>query len=163
MTVQNAICLSRSDSQMTFPVGLREGGRWGLEKPACLASVSLAALSVREDALLLWDLSEETLGFAGRQTFRLLSGMSLVLSLREEPGGCASRPRETLLQTQDHDLAETLGPAEFRRGLSHTFMCSNHSFPLKLRGGWNDCRHLVYSLARNNCLGKMDSNLLLVQ
>lgn len=75
---RNGIRLPRSGSQLTFPVWLREGGWWGLEKPDCLAFVFLAALSVREDALPLRDLSEETLGFAGRQTLGLLSGMSLV-------------------------------------------------------------------------------------
>lgn len=104
---------------MTFPVWLRGEGWWGPEKQTCFAFVSwlLCRWSI---AILLCDFSEETLGFAGRQSFGLLRGMSLVLQLQEEPGDCACRPRETLLQTQDHDLAKTLGPAEFWRGLSHT-------------------------------------------
>lgn len=74
----SGIRLPHSGSPLTFPVWLREGGWWGLEKPDCLAFVFLAALSVREGAPRLCDLSEETLGFAGGQTLRLLSGMSLV-------------------------------------------------------------------------------------
>lgn len=42
------------------------------------------------------------------------------------------------------------GPLNLGEGSFVPLTYPNHSFPLKVRGGWNDPRNLVYSLAHNN-------------